>query len=140
MEYSLLGFALAVLVSLGVVGYVYMCGVLEMVYSVLGNLTGLVGYGEGLLSNITCGREPRVSWDGYYRYVGFADRFRGLLVNLTYNVSGSVSLSNSSGAGFVGNATGLRLVVNDNGYSTVYVLDRAYSVNGSLVLVFRKQG
>lgn len=132
----MLGVALAVLVAVGVAGYVYMGDILRMSYSVLGNVTGLIGYGESLLYNITSGREPRVSWDGYYRFVGFADRFRDLLVNLTGNVSGVV-LGNSS---VVGNNTGLRLVVEDGNGSSVYVLDRAYSVNGSLVLVFRRTG
>ncbi len=134
---SILAVALTVLLVSGIVASIYMGEVLRMTYSVLGNLTGLVDYGEALLDNITSGKNIVISWEGYNKYMDFAKRLNTTITEMVNNITEETdNFTNNTVLG--ANDTGLTIVVDyGNGTRIEYELVNTTTDNGTTTLVLR---
>jgi len=134
---NILAVALTVLLVSGIVASVYMGEVLRLTYNVLGNLIGLVDYGETLLDNITSGKNTAIDWSGYNKYVEFANRLNNTIIEMTNNITEETdNFTNNTVLG--GNDTGLTIIVDyGNGTRTEYELVNATTENGTTTLVLR---
>lgn len=134
---NILALALAMIILSGTIASVYMAETLRLTYSVLGNITVLVNYGENLLYNMTHGENTRFNWNGYNKYIGYAHTLNTTIIEMINNITTETYNLTSTNTGITNTVTPIIAIDYGNGTTIEYELINTTHKNGVTIFVLR---